>query len=73
MQEGNLQHMASVSIAFPVNVAEAALANQADLAVQFHEHRYSLKEGLLEKSKLAQHAYEEDHRVGCNEARIWEK
>jgi hypothetical protein len=30
------------------------------------------KEGLLEKSKLAQHAYEEGHRVGCDEARILE-
>jgi hypothetical protein len=29
-------------------------------------------EGLLEKSKLAQHAYEEGHRVGCDEARILE-
>jgi hypothetical protein len=29
------------------------------LAVQLHEHRHNLKEGLLEKSKLAQHAFEE--------------
>jgi hypothetical protein len=27
--------------------------------MQFHEHRHNFKEGLLEKSKLAQHAYEE--------------
>jgi hypothetical protein len=31
-----------------------------------------LKEGLLEKSKLAQHAYEEDHGVVWAEARILE-
>jgi hypothetical protein len=31
----------------------------------------NLREGLLEKSKLAQHAYE-GHRVGCEEARILE-
>jgi hypothetical protein len=30
----------------------------------------NLKEGLLEKSKLAQYAYEEGHRVGWDEARI---
>jgi hypothetical protein len=36
------------------------------------EYRHNLKEGLLEKSKLAQHAYEEDNRVGWNEARILE-
>jgi hypothetical protein len=36
------------------------------LAVRLPEHRHNLKEGLLEKSKLAQHAYEEGrpNRVG---------
>jgi hypothetical protein len=34
----------------------------------FFEYRYN----LLEKSKLAQHAYEEDHRVIWDEARILE-
>jgi hypothetical protein len=29
------------------------------LVVRLHEHRHNFKEGLLEKSKLAQHAYEE--------------
>jgi hypothetical protein len=33
---------------------------------------HNLKEGLLEKSKLAQHAYEEGHRVGWDEASILE-
>jgi hypothetical protein len=33
------------------------------LAVRLSEHRHNLKDGLLEKSKLAQHAYEEGHRV----------
>jgi hypothetical protein len=42
------------------------------LAVRLREHRHNLKEGLLEKSKLAQHAYEEGHRVGWDEARILE-
>jgi hypothetical protein len=41
------------------------------LAVQIREHRHNLKEGLLEKSKLAQHAYE-GHRVGWDEARFLE-
>jgi hypothetical protein len=30
------------------------------------------QQGFLEKSKLAQHAYEEDHRVGWDDARILE-
>ena len=40
------------------------------LAVRFREHNLNLKEGLLEKSKLAQHAFEEDHRVDWDNARI---
>jgi hypothetical protein len=31
----------------------------------------SIRQGLLEKSKLAQHAYEEGHRVGWDDARIF--
>jgi hypothetical protein len=31
--------------------------------------RHNLKEGLLEKSKLAQHAYDEGHRVFWDKAR----
>jgi hypothetical protein len=42
------------------------------LAVRFREHRHSVKEGLLVKSKFSPHAYEEGHRVGCDEARILE-
>jgi hypothetical protein len=40
------------------------------LTVRLREHRYSFKEGLLEKSKLAQHAYEENHNVDWDRARI---
>jgi hypothetical protein len=39
------------------------------LAVRLCEHRHNLK-GLLEKSKLAQHAYEEGYRIGWDEARV---
>jgi hypothetical protein len=42
------------------------------LAVQLLEHRHYLKESLLEKTKLAQHAYAKGHRVGWDEARILE-
>jgi predicted GIY-YIG superfamily endonuclease len=42
------------------------------LAMRLSEHKHSLKEDFLEKSKLAQHAYEEGHRVGWKEARILE-
>jgi hypothetical protein len=59
-----------VSIAFPVNVAEATLVKQADLWLWLREHRHNLKQGLLENSKLAKHAYKEGHKVGWDEARI---
>jgi predicted GIY-YIG superfamily endonuclease len=42
------------------------------LAVRLREHRHNLQQGLLEKSKLAQHAYKEGHRVGWNDARVLE-
>jgi hypothetical protein len=40
--------------------------------VRLREHRHNLENGLLEESKLAQHAYEEGHRVGLDEVRILE-
>jgi hypothetical protein len=42
------------------------------LAVWICEHRHSLHRGLLEKSELVQHAYEEGHRIGRDDARILE-
>jgi hypothetical protein len=39
-------------------------------AVRLHEHGHNLKQGLLEKSKLAQHAHEEGHRVGWGDDKI---
>jgi hypothetical protein len=38
--------------------------------MRLREHRHNFKEGLLEKSKLVQHAYEEGHKVGCDDAKI---
>jgi hypothetical protein len=46
--------------------------NGRPLALQLYEHRHNLKDGLLEKSKLAPHAYKGGHRVGWDEARILE-
>jgi hypothetical protein len=40
--------------------------------MRLREHRHNLKEGLLEKSKVAQHAYEEGHRIGWDEAKVLE-
>jgi hypothetical protein len=40
------------------------------LEVRIKEHKYNLTHGLLEKSELAQHAYEEGHRIYWNEAKV---
>jgi hypothetical protein len=45
---------------------------QTSLGIRLREHRHNLKEGLLEKSKLVQHVYEEGHREVWDEARILE-
>jgi hypothetical protein len=34
------------------------------------EHKFNLKNGLLDKLKLAQHAFEEGHQISWNEAKI---
>jgi hypothetical protein len=33
------------------------------LEISIKEHKYNLTKSLLEKSKLAQHAYAENHRI----------
>jgi hypothetical protein len=55
------------------NVAEVTLVKTGrSVALWLREHRHNLKKGLLEKSKLAQYAYEENHRVRWDDARILE-
>jgi hypothetical protein len=70
-QKGIRDRQHIVCITFPVNVAEATFVKQT-ISRLAPTHRHNLKEGLLEKSKLAQHAHEEGHRVVWNEARILE-
>jgi hypothetical protein len=40
------------------------------LEVRIKEHKYTLTQGLLEKSKMAQHAYEEGHKICWKEAKV---
>jgi glycosylphosphatidylinositol transamidase (GPIT) subunit GPI8 len=40
------------------------------LDIRIKEHKYNLTQGVLEKSKLAQHAYEEDHKICWNKAKV---
>jgi hypothetical protein len=40
------------------------------LEVHIKEHKHNFTQGLLEKSRLAQHAYEEGHRICWNEDRV---
>jgi hypothetical protein len=43
------------------------------LRVRIKEHKQNLKQELLQKSKLAQHAYEEVHRIKWDEAKSIQK
>jgi hypothetical protein len=40
------------------------------LAARIREHGHNLTEVLLEKSRLAHRAFEEDHRIGWNKVKI---
>jgi hypothetical protein len=40
------------------------------LEVHIKEHKYNLTQSLLEKSKLAQHAYGQGHKICWNEAKV---
>jgi hypothetical protein len=40
------------------------------LAVRLEDHKYNLKEGLCDKSKLAAHAFEEGHRIARDRTEI---
>jgi hypothetical protein len=40
------------------------------LEISNKEHRYNRTQGLLEKTQLTQHVYEEGHRICWNEAKI---
>jgi hypothetical protein len=47
-------------------------AARLEVCLRPREHRHNLQQDLLEKSELAQHAYEEGHKVGWDDARILE-
>jgi hypothetical protein len=71
--ERDLQQMAKCIYSIPCECGRSYIVEtDRSLAMWLHEHRHNLKEDLLAKSKLAQHAYEEGHRVGWDEVRILE-
>jgi hypothetical protein len=60
----DLQQTAQCIYSIPCECGRSCIGETGrPLAMRLHEHRHHLKEGLLEKSKLAQHAYEEGHKV----------
>jgi hypothetical protein len=46
------------------------LHGRKSIEVCIKGHKCNLTQGLLEKSKLAQHAYEEGHKICWNEAKF---
>jgi hypothetical protein len=72
-QERDLQQMVQCIYSIPCECVRRYIGETGrPLAIQLHKHRQNLKDCLLEKSKLAQHAYEEGHRVGWDNCRILE-
>jgi hypothetical protein len=61
-----------VSIAFPDCGRSYIGETDRPLTVWLYEHRHEFKVGLLEKSKLAQHAYKEGHWDNWDEVKILE-
>jgi hypothetical protein len=47
----------------PCECCRSCIGETDRLLAVLREYRHNLQLGLLEKSKLAQHAYEEAHRV----------
>jgi hypothetical protein len=69
--ERDPQQMAQCIYSIPCECGRSYIGQTGrPLDLRIREHRYNLTEGILEKFKLAQHAYEECHRVGWVKARI---
>jgi hypothetical protein len=63
--ETNLQQMPQCIYSIPCEYGRSYIGETGIyLVTELCEHRHSLTEDLPEKLKLAQHAYEEGHRVG---------
>jgi hypothetical protein len=71
--EGDPLHTAQCIYSIPCECGRSYIGETGrPLAVRLREHRHNLEQGRLEKSKLAQHAYEEGHRIGWDDARVLE-
>jgi hypothetical protein len=54
--ERDLRQMAQCVYSIPCECVRSCIGETSrPLAMQLHEHRHNLKEGLLEKSKFVQH------------------
>jgi hypothetical protein len=58
----DLQQMAQYIYSIPYECGRSYIGKTGRPLVCGSEYRHTLKEGLLEKLKLSQHAYEEGHR-----------
>jgi hypothetical protein len=68
--ERKLLHTANCVYNIPCECSRSDVGKTGrPLGVWIQEHRRNLREGLMEKSKLARHVYE-GHRIGWEEAEI---
>jgi hypothetical protein len=71
--EGDSQQMAQCICSIPCECGRSYIGKTGrPLTKQLCGRGHSLKECLIEKSKLAEYANDEGHRVGWDEARILE-
>jgi hypothetical protein len=68
--ERNQQQMAQFVYSIPCECGRSYVGETGrPLVMQLHEYRHNVRECILQKSKLAQHAHHGGHRVGWDETR----
>jgi hypothetical protein len=68
---GDVQQLKQCVYSIPCDCGRCYISETSGpLEVHIKEYKYNLTQGLLKKSKLAQHAFEEGHKVCWKEARV---
>jgi hypothetical protein len=73
LRERDPQQMAQYAYSIPCQYSKSYSGESSrSLAMRLIKHRHNFQQGLLDKSKLVQHSYEEGKRVIWDEASILE-
>jgi predicted GIY-YIG superfamily endonuclease len=67
----NVQQMKQCVYSIPCDCGRCYIGETGrSLEIHIKEHKYNLMQGFLDNSKLAQHAYEEGHKVCLSELKV---